>query len=173
MINNVHYKNHCVGTGLKPVPTGEPAADFVGTAQCAVPTVASAGQVTLEYAIIFAVMLAAIFATGIIDKSRNSFKLYLTKASDSMTVIKSADESAGDAQGSDAAITADAANNARAELARLKDTFAEERNRYEEKREQTFLGRIFMPKFENTTNGKALVSKIGAYEKVVAELSAK
>ncbi|MFH0763267.1 MAG: hypothetical protein V1925_05210 [Candidatus Omnitrophota bacterium] len=38
------------------------------------------GQTVMEYVIIFSVILAAIFSTGIIDRVRDTFKLYLSKA---------------------------------------------------------------------------------------------
>jgi len=76
----------------------------------------------MEYAIIFAVILAAIFATGIIDKTRSSFKTYFTKASNTMAVISqgaqagtSGREKAGGgevAQGMEASIADDASQGA-------------------------------------------------------------
>jgi len=54
--------------------------------------VAEIGQVSMEYAIIFSVILAAIFATRIIDKTRDSFKAYFAKASSSMTVVSKGTE---------------------------------------------------------------------------------
>jgi hypothetical protein len=82
---------HRVGTAYYAVPT-DPAGRIHcrGTA-CRAPAGASAAQVSMEYIIIFVVILAAILTVGIIDKSRGSFGQYLTKASAVMTTVHDGD----------------------------------------------------------------------------------
>lgn len=150
------------------------------------------GQVSMEYAIIFAVTLAAIFATGIIDKSRDSFKTYFTKASGSMTTISSgaqagaagrekagggevalgpeATAAGGQPQDSGMAAIAKVAADAKVELAGLQDTYAEKKGRYDKLRAIPIIG-MLLPEFDNTRDGKMLKLQINAYEKVVGATS--
>lgn len=157
-------------------------------------SVAQRAQVSMEYAIIFAVMLAAIFATGVIDKSRNTFKLYLTKANDSMTVIRSGAEVAaagrGKAGGGEVAVGTEApeaekipehstqAGGGSSEMAEavqtaadikakgesLKKTYDDKKERYDNIRDHILFGKYIMPEYDKTRDGKLLKIQVEAYK---------